>query len=181
VLFARFKEVRLSPEYIPSFFYLPPDKDRTNCLRASKKLRWRKHMSSPKKKYPYSKNRVFLSTAIALLSLLLAAMIFQSYQASAFYYILYLAVSTLVFTIATLEIKKRLYPLVVDSSSIEDESDTGLVTWKRLLLVFGILIAAIAVPLLLAGVLGGAAWFILMISFILGVSLSEIIFYLNTR
>jgi hypothetical protein len=44
------------------------------------------------------------------------------------------------------------------------------------------LIAPIAVPLLLAGVLGGAAWFILMISFVLGVSLSEIIFYLlNTR
>lgn len=136
---------------------------------------------SPKKKYPYSKNRVYLSTTIAILSLLLAAMIFQSYQASAFYYILYLAVSTLVFTISTLEIKKRLYPIVADSSSMEDESDTGLVTWKRLLLVFGMLIAPIAVPLLLAGVLGGAAWFILMISFILGVSLSEIIFYLNTR
>jgi hypothetical protein len=140
-----------------------------------------KYMSSPRKRYPYTKNRVYLSTAIAILSLLLSAMIFQTSQASAFQYILYLAVSTLIFTISTFEMKKRLYPIVTDSSSIQDDSDGGLVTWKRLLLVFLMLIAPIALPLLLAGVLGGVAWFILMISFVLGVSLSEIIFYLNTR
>jgi hypothetical protein len=138
----------------------------------SRKLSRRKYMTSTKKKYPYSKNRVYVSISIATLSLLLAAMIFQNYQALAFYYILYSTISTMVFTI---------YPLVAEGSSMEDESGTGLVTWKRLLLVFCMLIAPITVPLLLAGVLGGAAWFVLMISFILGVSLSEVIFYLNTR
>jgi len=43
------------------------------------------------------------------------------------------------------------------------------------------LVAPIFVPLLLAGVLGGPGWFILITSYILGVSISEILFYVYTR
>jgi len=138
-------------------------------------------MTSTKKRYPYAKNRVYGSAIIAALSMLLAALMFQSDPALAFYYLLYSTLSTAVFTVATFELKKRLYPLLVDSSSMEDDSKNELGTWKRLLLVFSMLIASITVPLLLALALGGAAWFILMISFILGVSLSEIVFYLIAR
>lgn len=144
-------------------------------------------VNAVKKKYPYSKNRVYLSIAITIMSLLLTLMLvqmlFQSYPTLVFSYLLYLLLSTLVITIATFLLKMRLYPFITESPSTKEQPQTQTIkfTWKMLLLVFCMLVTPIIVPLLLAGILGGTAWFILMTSFILGVSISEIIFYLYTR
>ena len=138
-----------------------------------------------KKKYPYSKNRVYLSTIIAVLSLFLAGTLFQTDPASVLPNLLYFLLSSLAVTIATFLLKMRLYPLITEGFSTTEEAhgeiETGKLTWRMLLLVFCMLIAPIIVPLLLAGVLGGPGWFILMTSYILGVSTSEILFYIYTR
>jgi len=137
-----------------------------------------------KKKYPYSTNRVYLSTTIALLSLLLAVILFQSYPTLILSYLLYFLLSALAFTILTFLLKMRLYPLITESTSTTEQqhgqTKKSESTWKTLLLAFCMLLAFILVPLLLADVLGGPAWFILITSFILGVSVSEILFYLYT-
>ena len=79
----------------------------------------------------------------------------------------------------------RLYPLITEGFSTTEEArgetETSKLTWRMLILVFCMLIAPIIVPLLLAGVLGGPGWFILVTSYILGVSTSEILFYIYTR
>jgi hypothetical protein len=139
--------------------------------------------SAGKKKYPYSRNRVYLSTTIAVLSLLLAVMVFQSYPTSMPANLLYFLLSALAFTTFTFLLKMRLYPLITESTPTTGQSHgqpKSQSTWKMLLLVFCIMISSIFVPILLAGVLGGAVWFILMTSFMLGVSISEILFYLYT-
>jgi len=137
-----------------------------------------------KKKYPYSRNRVYLSTTIAALSLLLAVMVFQSYPTSMLVYLLYFFLSALAFTIFTFLLKMRLYPLITESAPTteqpHEQTKKSESTWKMLLLVFCILVSSVLVPILLTGVLGGAVWFILMTSFMLGVSISEILFYLYT-
>lgn len=141
-------------------------------------------INAEKKKYPYSKNRVYVSTTIAVLSLLLAVILFQSYPTSVLSY-LYFLLSALAITIATFLLKMRLYPLITETPSTTDQpheqTKTSELTWKMLLLVFCMLITPMVVPLLLAGILGGPVWFILITSFILGVSISEILFYLYTR
>ena len=138
-----------------------------------------------KKKYPYSKNRVYLSTTIAVLSLLLAGTLFQTDPASVLPNLLYFLLSSLAVTIATFVLKMRLYPLITEGFSTTEEArgetETSKLTWRMLILVFCMLIAPIIVPLLLAGVLGGPGWFILVTSYILGVSTSEILFYIYTR
>jgi len=134
-----------------------------------------------RRRYPYSKNRVYLSIVIVVLSLLLVALVLQSYPALVLQYLIYCSLSTLVFTIATFHLKRRLYPILAESQAEESETKTWPMTWKTLLLIFLMLIAPISVPLLLAGLLGGAGWFILMTSFISGVSFSEILFYLYAR
>jgi len=138
-----------------------------------------------KKKYPYSKNRVYLSTTIAVLSLLLAGTLFQTDPASVLPNLLYFLLASLAVTIATFVLKMRLYPLITEGFSTTEEArgetETSKLTWRMLILVFCMLIAPIIVPLLLAGVLGGPGWFILVTSYILGVSTSEILFYIYTR
>jgi len=138
-----------------------------------------------KKKYPYSKNRVYLSTTIAVLSLLLAGTLFQTDPTSVLPNLLYFLLSSFAVTIATFLLKMRLYPLITEGFSTTEQprgqTETSGLTWKMLLLVFCMLVAPILVPLLLAGVLGGPGWFILITSYILGVSISEILFYVYTR
>lgn len=138
-----------------------------------------------KKEYPYSRNRVYVSIIIALLSVLLAVILFQSDPTSAFNYVLYYLLSTIIITIATFLLKMRLYPLIADGSLTTDQPQEQTKrsgsTWKMLVAVFFMLVASMLVPLLLAPILGGPAWVILMTSFISGVSISEIVFYLYTR
>lgn len=128
--------------------------------------------------YPYSKNRVYASFAIFLTSLVLAVLLLWGNLNLMLYYI----ASTIMMTIATFLVKTRLYVSMTRESSEEDprqnkEDKTG---WKMLIIALLMLIGAVAIPMVLAGLLSGESWFILMISFTSGVSISEIILYLQT-
>lgn len=141
--------------------------------------------NAKKNEYPYSKSRVYVSIIMAFLSVLLAAILFQSDPTSAFTYVLYYLLSTIVMTIATFLLKMRLYPVIANDSLTTDQppeqTKTSGSARKTLVAVFFMLVASILVPLLLAPILGGPAWVILMISFISGVSISETVFYLYSR
>lgn len=91
--------------------------------------------------------------------------------------ILLYALLTIIITVATFLLKKRLYPLIMEEQP--DQTATDHAGWKMLLLAFLMLIGFVLVPLLLAGFLSAQMWFILMVSFITGVSISEIILYLH--
>lgn len=128
--------------------------------------------------YPYSKKQVYLSFGIFLLSLVLALLLLQG----DLYLMLYYLVSTVILTAATFLLKMRLYPFITrDPSEEEPRQDEGEKTpWKMLIIALFMLVGSVLTPMLLAGFLGGASWFILMVSFTSGVSISEIIFYLQT-
>ena len=141
--------------------------------------------ATEKTKYPYSKSRVYLSMAIALMALFLAGALFQSDPTLGLTYLLYSLLATLVVIGATFLLKMRLYPLIAEPSeatdNLHEQTKRSGLTSKGLLLVFLMLIAPILVPLLLSGVLGGLAWLVMMTSYILGVSVSEILIYLYAR
>jgi hypothetical protein len=141
--------------------------------------------NTKKEGYPYSKNRVYLSTAMVLMSMLLVGILFHSDPTSGLPYLLYSLLSTIIITIATFLLKMRLYPLVAGTTSTteqpHEQTGTSGLTRKMLLIVFCMLVAPILIPLLLAGLIGGLVWFALMTSFILGVSISEILYYFSTQ
>lgn len=127
------------------------------------------------KGYPYSKSRVYLSAAIAILSVILALTLLRENVSWLVYYLF----STFIATVATFLIKTRLYPIIM-SQKLETEQDQNKANqapWRTLLPAFSMMLLFLLVPLLLAGFLGGAIWFIVIVSFTSGVSLSEIVFY----
>jgi uncharacterized protein (TIGR02246 family) len=63
--------------------------------------------------------------------------------------------------------------------SVLKKQDDG--SWKILMLVFCMLLAALFVPLFLAWVLPSEAWFVLIVSFTSGVSIAEVLLYLHMR
>ena len=130
------------------------------------------------KRYPYSKNRVYLSAAIAGLSMFLAVALFVNEPLLAAYYFL----STTGITIVTFLLKRRLYTLLSARENLEGERETEEGTpWGILLLVLLMSIAIFVAPLFLTQVLSATVWFILIVSFTSGVSISELILYLQTR
>ena len=130
------------------------------------------------KRYPYSKNRVYLSAAIAGLSMFLAVALFVNEPLLAAYYFL----STAGITIVTFLLKRRLYTLLSARENLEGERETEEGTpWGILLLVLLMSIAIFVAPLFLTQVLSATVWFILIVSFTSGVSISELILYLQTR
>lgn len=128
--------------------------------------------------YPYPKNRVYLSTIIAGLSIILALILLVDYPILTGYYFL----STIAFTALTFLLKKRLYSSI---QMEENDEETGEIVkrtpWKALLLVLFMTIAVFVAPLLLAKIASGSAWFIIIASFTSGISISEMILYLQMR
>lgn len=61
----------------------------------------------------------------------------------------------------------------------ETEIKTDSARWKTLLYVLLISLTLFSFPLLLAGFLSGPLWFILVISFTSGVSISEIVLFFH--
>jgi hypothetical protein len=129
-------------------------------------------------RYPYSKNRVYVSFVIFVLSLVLVAMLLQDDP----FVMLYYVVSTIILTFATFLLKTRLYPLITEQPTREQprKNEGDKTSWRVLLLAFFIVVASFVIPLLLALILNPAIWFILILGFTSGVSISEIIFYLQT-
>lgn len=130
------------------------------------------------KRYPYPENRVYLSAAIAVLSIILALALSSNQPIVIIYYLF----STVGFTIATFLLKRYIYALVSADGNEERTSEVEERTpWKALLLVLFISLALIGAPLLLTQVLGPTVWFVLLVGFTSGVSISEVVLYLQTR
>jgi uncharacterized membrane protein len=132
--------------------------------------------NTEEKTYPYSKNRVFLSTTIAALSAALALPLLLFDAILIIYYLL----ATFVVTILTFYLKKRLYNFLLTGKEGENrDDDTKRARWKTLLITLLMLIGSIGGPLLLAVFLSGATWFIVISSYLTGVSISEIVIYIQ--
>ncbi len=135
---------------------------------------------SDEKKYPYSRNRVIINVAIAASSLILAVFLLWSDVISLLLYLM----STSIFVIVTLLLKRSLYPKVIAADSGQDDSsasDKPTPFWRTAIPAFLLLLGFVAVPLLLAGFVPGIIWFITMIGFTTGIGISEIIFYIQSK
>ena len=136
--------------------------------------------SSDERKYPYSRNRVIINVAIAASSLILALLLLWGDVISILLYLM----STSVFVIVTLLLKRILYPKVVAADAGEgdsSESDKPTPFWRTAIPAFLLLLSFVAAPLLLAGFVPGIIWFITMIGFTTGIGISEIIFYAQSK
>jgi len=126
--------------------------------------------------YPYSRNRLILSSIIAILSTFLAITLLLDETSLLPYFFL----STLVAAAITFFIKRHLYPLLINENrESKTEKEKKAASWKILLITAFMLIGSILVPLLLARFLSGPAWIIMITSFMSGVSISEIVFYIQ--
>lgn len=130
------------------------------------------------RRYPYPERRVYLSAVIAGLSIILALALLSSQPVRIVYYFLL----TIIFTVITFLLKRRLYTLILmdkdEEESLKNEEGTP---WKALLLVFSMTLVSLIAPLLFAEILMGPVWFIMIISFTSGVSISEIVLYFRMR
>jgi hypothetical protein len=121
---------------------------------------------------------VLLSAAIALLSTLLAVMLLLSDPILLLYYFL----STLAFTAITYFMKRPLYRVIVAGESENSAREKRATSSRKIMLItFLILLGSLMIPLLLSGLLGGAIWVIMITSYASGVSLSEIVIYMQTQ
>jgi L-asparagine transporter-like permease len=125
--------------------------------------------------YPYHKNRVYLSAVITLISVGLAITLLKE----EFMLIIYYITLTFILTIISLLLKMRLYYMMEETKERQDETEIkpNSAAWKTLLYVLLISLTLFSFPLLLAGFLSGPLWFISIISFTSGVSISEIILF----
>ena len=130
------------------------------------------------KRYPYPEKRVYLSAAIAGLSIILASALLSNQPILIIYYFF----STITFTVITFLLKKRLYTFILmDENEENADKNEDSAPWKAMLLVLFMSLALLVAPLLFAGILSGPIWFIMIVSFTSGVSISEIILYLQMR
>ena len=130
------------------------------------------------KRYPYSESRVYLSAVIAGLSIILALALLLGQPILMIYYFL----STIIATVITFLLKRRLYTFIsTDKNEEKTRENEERTPWKALLLALLMSLAFLVAPLLLAQILSGTVWFIMIASFTSGVSISEIILYLQMR
>lgn len=128
-------------------------------------------------RYPHGKVRVYLSAIMTVLSIILALLLLKSLLSFLYYLGL-----TIVLIAVVLVLKIRFLRMEVSGAREENESETEskMQNWKSLLILFGVLIMSISLPLLLAR-FHPEIWFIGLISYISGVSVAEILFFLITR
>lgn len=115
----------------------------------------------------------------AVLAILLALLFLQDHVQFLLYYLLF----TIIMVAIVFTLRIRLPPLSMSEPTQEDLFETKKWTqrWKAPLLMFVMLIVLFLTPLVLAWALDPYIWFILMVGFITGFSVSEILFYLYIR
>jgi len=115
----------------------------------------------------------------AVLAILLAVLMLQDHVQFLLYYLLL----TIVMVAIVFTLRIRLPPLSMSEPTQEDLFETKKWTqrWKAPILMFIMLIVIFLTPLILAWALDPYIWFILMVGFITGFSVSEILFYLYIR
>jgi hypothetical protein len=132
--------------------------------------------------YPSRMSGVYLSSIVAVWSVILALLLLQNVPLLAYYLL-----TTAIITASMFVLKMHLYtrPKLAETQtnkeqmSVKGEKRPG--SWKTLMLVFCMLLAALFVPLFLAWVLPSEAWFVLIISFTSGISIAEVLLYLHMR
>lgn len=131
-----------------------------------------------KRKYPHSTSRFYLSALTALLSVILALLLLQDSILSLYYF-----VSTLLMTIITFILRTRLFSAGTPKHSEKElfETEKSDSTFGMLILMLFALLAFVVIPILLVRVLDPYTWFILIISLTSGVSIAEVLFYLNIK
>lgn len=138
-------------------------------------------MSSTTKKgrYPYTRARVYLSVATAILSMMLAVLLLGNTPV----WLLYYSICTFLIAAIIFMLDVRLLSIRLLKFSEEErlQTDKGSSQWKALILLFGLLLVFLFAPLLLTRVLPPEIWFIIIASFTSGASMGEIFFYLQTR
>jgi membrane protease YdiL (CAAX protease family) len=131
--------------------------------------------------YPYPKTRVYLSAAIAVLSIILTVHILYFLEGKPILLLYYFASTSLITAIAFM-LKSYLLPIRKPKPSGEKSLQAKEAPrWRTLIFIFCILLALMFVPLLLVMVLDPYSWFILIVSLTSGVSISEVFFYIRTR
>ena len=127
-------------------------------------------------KYPFSKSGVYISVAIAILSVILILMLY-SFVKDPFMLVWYV-IFTIPMTLLIFRLKILLFsvdtPRQAKSDSLGENKGYGK---RRLILVFCLLVLAVVLPLLLAALLDPMMWFVSLVSFTSSVSISEIILY----
>lgn len=128
-------------------------------------------------RYPHGKVRVYLSATLTVLSIILAFLILRSLLSFLYYLGL-----TIVLVVVVLVLKMRFLSVEMSESSEEESSEieSKMQNWKSFLILFGVLIMSILLPLLLAR-FHPEIWFIGLISYVSGVSVAEILFFLIAR
>lgn len=120
-----------------------------------------------------------MNTVGAVLSIILALLLLQDHLQSLLYYLLF----TIIMVAIVFTLRIRLPPFKMSEPTKENLFETKKWTqrWKAPLLLLVMLIALFVLPLLLAWALDPYVWFILMVGFITGFSVAEILFYIYTR
>lgn len=133
---------------------------------------------SKRELYPHSKSRAILNAVVAVLSLILAVLLLAGETILLLYY----AAAAVVFTLATFYVKTRLYiSLITKEQSQEMQNGAPQGSRKNLLIAFLMILFMLTFPLLLAGFLPPAAWFIIIVSFTTGIGASEMIIYMRSK
>jgi len=128
-------------------------------------------------RYPPSKAGFYVSIMTVVLSVILAFLLWETPL-----FLLYYFVSTFIIAVATFLLRTRLSRIKMSQAEQTlPETGKGAHRLKKLLLMFLALITLLALPLALAKVLDPYVWFTLLISFMTGLSVAEILFYLYTR
>jgi hypothetical protein len=113
-----------------------------------------------------------------VLSLILALVLLEGEAVLLLYYV----AAAAVLTILAFFVKKRLYlSLISKEQQAETDAEAPRGSWKNLLMAFVIMVLSLTFPLLLAGFLPPAAWFIVIVSFTTAMGASEIIIYMQSK
>lgn len=132
-----------------------------------------------KKRYPFTKARVYVSALTAVLSAILAVLLLHGSLIQLLYYL----ICTSLIASAVFMLNVRVFFVKASRSSEERNVPTErrASQWKALLLLFAILLLSMIVPLLLTRVLSPEIWFIVLVGITSGASIAEISFYFHTR
>lgn len=127
--------------------------------------------------YPFSKVGVYISALVATISIILALLVLTDPVWLTFYFVFAFLLALIIAAFKIRFFSRKKSRPFQDSSLNKAESDQK---WK-LLLIIGFFIVTLFAPFFLLVFLPIEFWFICLDGFVLGVSLSELIFFYYIR
>lgn len=136
-----------------------------------------KHVRERPTKYPHSIGKVYLNVTTAVLSIVLALTLLKDSLLLSHYIVFTSILATIIF-ILKIRPQKIVTPSLPQESSFPNEESAP--RRRLLLLVFFMIFAILASPLLLAGLMRETPhiWFTVIVGIATGMSISEILFYI---